>query len=188
MQHEPNPIPTRLRHAAAVTIALLLAIGAAPVAHGDEQGPPEALNGRWRNTAADGGEQAIARAVERGIDGLFALARPVARRRLTESNPPIRQLEIEVTSSRIHVDLGAGREHVTPPNTWRPEDSPGGRIQVRQTITGSGTLKVESRADQGSARHLFRLEGDDRLRHQVRIHAERLPHDVVYNLTYRRAG
>lgn len=178
---------SRRRWTLAVVALLVCALPVPALGTGGGEGEPE-LSGTYRNTADDHGRRTIEAAVERAIEDLFALARPTARSRLLESNPPIPTVEIAVRPGAIRVDLGSGRDNTLARATWgRGRSADGTTIRLRYTLTSSGTLKMESRTDGGSARHLFSLSGDGRtLRHAVRIQSSHLPDDVRYSLTYRR--
>lgn len=147
------------------------------------------LTGKWTNVAADHGRSAIERGVEQAIADMFALARPTARSRLLESNPPIPGVELAVDADRVRVDLGRGRNTSAAPNTWKAAKSvTGDAIRIRYTQLGERGLKMESQSEGGSARHVFQLSEDgSQLKHDVRIESSHLPQDVRYQLNYRRS-
>ena len=167
-----------------------LAVGVLPapaLGTGETESSPDP-SGTYRSVAGDHGRSAIEAAVERGIDGLFALARPTARRRLLASNPPVETVVIDVAADTIRIDLGGARDANLPPAAWRPgRGADGSAVQLRFTLLAQGTLKMESRAEGGSARHLFTASADGAtLRHAVRIESSHLPDDIRYSLDYRR--
>ncbi len=147
------------------------------------------LNGTWANTAGDGGRHAIERGIERGIEDMFAMARPTARSRLRSANPPVPRIELEVAGTQVRYDIGSGRHGRQSQGGWHAgRTATGATVQVRLTMMPSGVLKMETRSDGGSARHIFQLSEDgSRLSHRVRIHSSHLPDDIRYTLTYRRA-
>lgn len=183
---EPRRFP--LQRATLLVAATFGALLLSPPSSGADEGAA-AFNGRWTNVAGDGGRRAIERGIERGIEDMFALARPTARSRLGESNPPIQRVELEITGTSIRYDIGSGRSGSQAQGGWhRGRTATGDAIQVRFTLMASGVLKMETRTDGGSARHVFRLSDDgSQLSHDVRIHSSHLPDDVRYTLTYRRA-
>jgi len=167
----------------------LLAFGATPTpARGTGEAEPSPdLSGTYRNVASDRGRSTIEAAVNRGIEDLFALARPTARSRLLESNPPIETVEIDHDPDRIRIDLGHGRDAALRPGAWGPGHSADGTtVRLRYTEISQG-IKMESRSDGGAARHVFALSPDGTtLRQSVRIESSHLPDDIHYALTYRR--
>jgi hypothetical protein len=146
------------------------------------------LSGTWTNSAQDRGRAAIEHGVDQAIADMFVLARPTARSRLLEANPPIARLEVRIEAGKISVDLGHGRNTKAAPNTWQPSKSvTGDPVRIRYSLLGERGLKMESVGDQGTGRHTFQLSADNsQLKHEVRIESPHLPNDVRYSLTYRR--
>jgi hypothetical protein len=164
--------------------ALAAAILAAP---GSGQAPTaDAFVGSW--TYADQPSDVIERAIERGIDDMNFITKPIARRRLRATNNPYSTVEIRHAEGRITTVL-EGRAISSPEDgstiDWRRED--GEMLRVATSIR-NGTLVQSFTAEDGSREAVYSVSPDGRrLTMQVTIRSDRLPAPIVYRLLYDRA-
>lgn len=197
----PRPAPRHGRH------ALLLGALACPAAtSGAELAPRErpdastgpaattepaaeavAIAGQYRFIGGDKERQALLDAIEDVIADMNFIARPIARKRLRESNLPSAELHLVVTADEITV-ARPGRPTVSAPRdgstiTWESPD--GDEFQVRHRLVDDKTLVQEFVGDGNRSENVFSLDGD-RVTVATTIEADRLPKVLRFRMTYRR--
>lgn len=168
--------------AATFTGQLLLAAGAlaqAPAA----ATPPFAGSWRYATQPAD----VIERAIERGIEEMNFITRPVARRRLRATNHGYSTIEVRVADGTITTVL-EGRTITSPADgreiQWRRED---GELLRVSTSNRDGALVQSFAAEDGSRENVYVVSADGRrLTLHVTIRSERLPAPISYRLLYDR--
>ena len=141
--------------------------------------------GSWTYAAQP--SDVIERAIERGIDDMNFVTKPIARRRLRATNDPYSTVELRVADNRVTTVL-EGRAITSPADgstiDWRRED---GEVLQVSTALRNGTLVQTFTADDGSRENVYSVSADGRLTIQVTIRSDRLPAPIVYRLLYDRA-
>ena len=165
--------------AGAAAASLLLATSAAA------QDASTPVAGSWR--LASQPADVIERAIERGIDDMSFITKPIARRRLRSTNDAYATVEVRVDPAEVTTVL-EGRAITSPADgraiSWRRED--GETMQV-STALRDGALVQTFMAEDGSRENVYSVSPDGgRLTLQVTIRSGRLPAPIVYRLLYDR--
>lgn len=144
--------------------------------------PP--ADGRW--VLSGGQEHAIdARnaAIERTVDEMPLVVRPIARTRL-EQQLAVPQ-HVVVRGGNIHV--GAYAIELPEDGSWtRATDPDGNQVRARQVST-DGSISQLFRTEDGTLRYTMRFE-EDELVLRVRLSSDRLPRPITFRLRFHRAG
>ena len=149
--------------------------------------PPAAFVGSWRYATQSA--DVIERAIERGIDDMNFVTKPIARRRLRATNDRYSTVVVRNVGGEITTVL-EGRPITSPADgrtiQWRRED---GEVLAVSTAIRNGTLVQTFVAEDGSRENVYSVSGDGRiLTLQVTIRSDRLPAPIVYQLVYDRAS
>ena len=171
-------------------LSALVSAGLALVAFGSasaQEAPATPFVGAW--TYASQPADVIAQAIERGIDDMNFVTKPIARRRLRATNDPYSAVEIRVGGSEVTTVL-EGRSITSPADgraiQWRRED---GEVLQVSTSLRNGTLVQSFTAEDGSRENVYSVSPDGRrMTIQVTIRSERLPAPITYRLLYDRAS
>jgi len=146
--------------------------------------------GRW--VVVDAGRAGEARdaAVEDVVEDMNFIARPIARRRLREGLPIHRAIELRREGEGLRVKIGTFYELAAPVDDSRHPitDALGTELRARQRWDGHTLIQRYSNDDATVTLKLRFSEDGSTLRVETRIHAERLPSDVVFSVAYRRAS
>jgi hypothetical protein len=147
--------------------------------------PARPFLGKYQFVGGDGERAALERAIDVCVDEINALLRGVARGRLSDAN--------RVPS--VLVIMGGGNTFAIlvdkRPYVGRLDGVP---VKVK-TVTGDvmdmkfqlGPELIQIFSDQEKGRtNRFELQGDKLVMH-VRVHAEQLPKELLYDLTFARA-
>ena len=174
---------TRVLLAAFIAQLLFAAGGAAQVATTATDAMP--FVGSWRYAPQP--DDVIEQAIERGIEEMNFVTRPIARRRLRATNNRYSTIEVRVGSGEFTTVL-EGRAITSPADgraiQWRRED--GELLQV-STHVRNGTLVQAFGAEDGARENVYSVSADGRrLILHVTIRSERLPTPVTYRLLYDR--
>ncbi|HEX6590143.1 MAG TPA: hypothetical protein VF039_14150, partial [Longimicrobiales bacterium] len=142
--------------------------------------------GSW--TYASGQGDVIEAAIERGIDDMNFVTKPIARRRLRATNDAYTTVEVRIVDGTVTTVL-EGRAIESPADgraiRWTRED--GEVLQVATSIR-NGTLVQTFTAEDGSRENVYSVSPDGRrLTLQATIRSGRLPQPIVYRLQYERA-
>lgn len=160
----------------------------APVAHGQEADSegPERFNGSWRFAgSASSGRRTIEAAVERAIDGMNFITQPIARGRLRDKNPLVRRIDINLAPPNCRVVFDGSRTYRGQLGAWTPHTFDGDTIRVQFRHRADSIVQL-FRTDSGTRRNVYRLLPNNRMRLEVTVQADSLPHDMTYRLTYRQ--
>lgn len=128
-------------------------------------------------------------AIDRAVEHMMFIARPIARHRLRVNNPLPQTLELDVRPDSVVIVRGnEGRAALPRDGTAVPWRSLGGdQCQVSATLVGDTlTEHVVAHGGESEARYVF-LDGGQRIRQEVRITSSHLPQPVVYSVTFARA-
>jgi hypothetical protein len=131
----------------------------------------------------------IAAAIERSVQHMNFITRPIARHRLLKTNPLPRQLRLDYTTDTITVRLGDAPPAALPRDgsavPWRSLG--GDKCQVSAVLAGDTLVeRVISHGGQAETRYVV-LDDGKRIREDVRISSSHLPQPVVYSVTFARA-
>jgi len=181
-----------MRHLPFIALAPLLLLGlAAETAHAQADPPSDADKvrpyvGQWSLTADDP-EAQIDRAVAEGTEALGFGLREIARERLAGAIDAERRVDVRLDGEVVVITLGSWGPHRLPLDGRfvRADAEDGTRLQARAMIA-HGSLVIEQRTGEGARVVYFHRRGD-RLVLGMRLTADRLPRDIVYQLPYGRA-
>lgn len=198
------PDPSRRRGPRRRTQALLLGAIACPTESGaavpadtttapaiaaELDAPTVKITGTYRYVGGEKQRQQLADAIEDVIAEMNFIARPIARKRLLESNQPSAELQLIVTADEIVV-ARPGRPRVSAPRdgsmiVWKSPD--GDEFEVRHRLVSDVELVQEFVGDGNRSENVFKL-GDDgsRVVVETTITADRLPKTLRFRMTYRR--
>src|SRR5688572_13376519 len=147
------------------------------------------LAGRYVYAGGEQQRQQLLDAIEDVIAEMNFIARPIARRRLRESNWPSDELHLLITEVEITV-ARPGRPTVSAPRdgstiTWRSPD--GDAFEVRHRLVAADQLIQEFVGEGNRSENVFSLEENgSRMTVQTTIYADRLPKVLRFRMSYRR--
>lgn len=172
----------KLQHLLAAVV-LLLAAGAPPAW---AQSAPSSFDGTY--TYVPQGGDVIGAAIERGIDDMSFVTRPIARRRLRSTNQPYGTIRLTAGDGRVSTAYD-GRDPIVSPADGSPAAwSRDGEALTVHTRLSDGVLTQTFTAEDGVRENAFTLSPDrSRLTLRVTVRSPRLTEPIVYALTYERA-
>lgn len=177
---------TRMRSLLIPTLAPLVFGASAAAAQSAAPPPPPGLAGSYSYVQESG--DIVGDAIERGIRDMSFITKPIARRRLRNTNRPYRTITLLLSESEISTTYD-GRAPIRSPADgtavrWRRED---GEMLDVSTSLRDGALTQTFTAEDGSRENAFILSPDGTgLTLQVTLRSERLPAPITYRLLYRR--
>lgn len=171
---------------ALVAIAMLgTALAAAPRAASGQETEPAVLGRYTLDEPISRVQTRIERAIERSIADMNALIRGIARGRIADYTPVVRNLRIAVHGDLIAVSLDGRTLRSNADGSRRDITMPTGdegQITCRLQET---RLTQSFLFDQGTRRHVFTLRPDGKLVLQVSMGSEQLPAPVSYSMRFR---
>jgi len=131
----------------------------------------------------------IPAAIERAVQHMSFITRPIARHRLRKTNPLPQHLRLDYTPDTIVVRLGDNPPAALPRDgsavAWRDID--GDKCRISLVLAGDTLVEhVVAHGGQGETRYVMRDSGQ-RVREDVRITSSHLPQPVVYSVTFAKA-
>jgi hypothetical protein len=131
----------------------------------------------------------IPAAIERSVEHMNFIIRPIARHRLRVTNPLPQHLQLDIAPDTITVHLGDAPPAALPRDgsavPWRSLG--GDRCQISGALAGDTLVEhVISHGGQGETRYVM-LDGGKRVREDVRITSSHLPKPVVYSVVFTKA-
>jgi hypothetical protein len=175
-------------------LVMVCALAAGLTAAGDSMAADDArlltnLEGRWV-FAGDGSErQARLDAIEATVSQMAWVARGIARKRITASTPIHDHYVFTVDTGTLTISEDAFKGFTTPWDGTPVEISKqmGGPAILTREFTDEG-LRSHWQQKKGAGTEIYRTAADGRtMIVTVVISSPRLPSDVRYELTYRRA-
>lgn len=160
-----------------------LAVAAEPDA------PTVKISGTYRYAGGEKQRQQLFDAIEDVIADMIFIARPIARKRLRESNLPSAELQLVVTAEEITV-ARPGRPTVTAPRDgstieWKSPD--GDEFEVRHRLVSDSELVQDFVGDGNRSENVFELDASgSRVVVHTTITADQLPKTLRFHMTYRR--
>jgi hypothetical protein len=130
----------------------------------------------------------IDKAIERSVEKMNFIKRPIARGRLKKTNPAYNTVSIAHTASEMRIATDTDAPIVTPSDgttvQWKRDD---GEVFGVSTEWHSGKLEQTFKAGDGQRVNVYSLSEDgDTLTLDVTVSSPQLPQPVVYRLVYRR--
>lgn len=150
---------------------------------------PTAIAGNYRYSGGDKQREQLIEAIEAVVADMNFIARPIARKRLRESNLPSAELHLVFSDDEITI-ARPGRPTVSAPLdgsmvVWKSPD--GDEFEVRHRLVGDHRLVQEFVGDGNRSENIFALDPDgSRLTVQTTITADRLPETLRFSMSYRR--
>jgi hypothetical protein len=147
------------------------------------------IAGRYQYVGGERERQALDSAIDDVVKEMMFLARPIARRRLRDSNQPSNELYLEVSATQITI-VRPGRPTVAARRdgaavVWTSPE--GDEFTVRHRLGADGSLIQEFVGDGNRSLNIFKLASDgSQLSVQTTISADRLPKVLRFQMTYRR--
>lgn len=130
----------------------------------------------------------VAEAVEKAVQDVNFVIRPMARSRLNKTNQPYQNITLATAPDKLSITTDKRAPIVTPadgkPVKWKRED--GEMLAVSMKWQGEA-LQETFAADDGKRVNLYDLSPDGReLKMHVTVSSKRLPKPLAYTLVYRR--
>jgi hypothetical protein len=166
-----------------------LILGAAPAA-ADDATPAAAnpLAGKWTLASPDTSQKRVNAAIDKAVEDMNFVTRPIARGRLQDTNKVIKRLSIETKGSDYTIAFGPRSYTATldaPPKTVK--GMTGDPLKLTLTRTGDVLVQRFVGEDGDGRENQFTVGKDGRLSMKVRVFSGSLPKDIVYTLTFERA-
>lgn len=126
-------------------------------------------------------------AIEAAMDAISPVLRNIGRKRLQETNPIPKQLNIKVEGGRTEIRFdGEGHSASLDGTPTRAVSPFGDKVKVSHRMRG-GKLTELIDGDKGDRHNTFKLSGDGKqLTVDVKITSGHLPVPVEYRLTFKR--
>lgn len=133
--------------------------------------------------------ESIDAAIDRSIADMSFVVRPIARSRISKTNPRYERIALSRTDTTVSVQFDARKPIDMPADghavQWQREDGEKLDVSAQWSTT---KLLMHFKAEDGERVNTFVLEPDGTLKLEVKITSERLPIPVTYVLAYRRAA
>jgi hypothetical protein len=125
-------------------------------------------------------------AIDRAVEHMNFIARPIARHRLRSTNPLPEHLRLDITPDTIVVYLGDAPPAALPRDGTevRWKDIDGDECRVSAILTGDTlTEHIIAHGGQSETRYVL-LDSGHRVREEVRISSPHLPAPVIYSVMF----
>lgn len=146
---------------------------------------PHALSGTYKYVPGQSSD--VAQAIDRAVQKMNFIKRPIARGRLTKTNVPYQRIRIEHSASEVEITFDERKPIRMPldgrPIKWTRED--GETFDVSATFDGD-KLSQTYKAKDGTRVNVFSLDPEGSLHLRVDVSSPQLPENVQYALVYRR--
>jgi hypothetical protein len=175
-------------------LGAIMGLVSTPTAHAQGEDPPSATalppEGAYNYVLAPDSSDDIKAAVNKTVDPMSFITRPIARGRLNATNPTPQQVHVNVGGDTLGVAFDDGNPVVTPLDgsmvVWQSSLTHE-TYQVHATMQGD-TVSQHIAAPDGIRQNAYRfLDHGDRLQVRVTVTSHRLPGPLVYDLLFRRA-
>jgi len=187
MHRNPSSARTRAGTLTLLSLAILgLALAAAPGAVSGQEAERATVLGRFTlDEPATRVQTRIERAIDRSIQDMNALIRGIARRRLAEYTPVVRNVRLAVHGDVIAVSLDGRTVRGNADGSEREVTTPTGDEALLTSRLQGARLTQSFVFDQGTRRHVFTRRPDGKLVLQVSMGSEQLPAPVSYAMRFR---
>lgn len=171
---------------ASLAFACALLIGPETAAAQQAAAPGAAFEGRYTYAAGPG--DPIGDAIERGIRDMSFVTRPIARRRLRNTNQPYRTIEVALVDGTVATRYDGRPAIVSPADGAAAPWMRDGEPLTVTTRFEAGALVQTFTAEDGVRENVYTLTPDGRrLILSVTLTSPRLPAPIRYQLAYERA-
>jgi hypothetical protein len=140
--------------------------------------------GRYRHAGGERERKARDDAIDDVVDDMNFIVRGIARSRLREANPIAKSLGIAKKGKMLTITFD--KRHYTGPidgRTVKVVGVTGDEVSMRFQIS-NGRIRQIFQGDDGGRVNDFSLDGEGRVALSVRVHSDKLPKDLRYQLTY----
>lgn len=183
------------RHALPLlSLALLTAasLSAAALSAAAQPAPPadgvERFDGSFRLAGSlEQSTRVLHRAIDHAVEPMGAIIRDIAAGQIRDRVRVVERIVLAVSEPRASVTFDGRRTFRSPLGQWQFQQLDGRPVRV-QIRARNGALVQLIRGENGSQRVVYRLRPDGSLAADFTIQSERLPRDLRYQLTYRRAA
>ena len=155
------------------------------VAFGAWPAEPHAMSGTYKYVPGQSGD--VSQAIDKAVEKMNFIKRPIARGRLTKTNVPYQRIRIDLNASEVDIAFDERKPiHLSvdgKPIKWTRED--GETFDVSATLDGN-KLTQTYKAKDGTRVNVFSLDPDGSLHLHVEVSSPQLPEKVEYALVYRR--
>jgi hypothetical protein len=145
-----------------------------------------AFLGTFNHTGGQADVEARDRAIEEVVKGMSVFARGIARDRLKAANPIAQKMVFTATDKTLTIAMDE-RAYTAPldGSKVKVKGITGDELDLHLVVAPGSLKQVFSAEDKGRV-NSFSFSGSKLVMH-VRVHSEKLPKDLVYQLSYGRA-
>ncbi|MBL8269959.1 hypothetical protein [Steroidobacter sp.] len=141
------------------------------------------LTGNYKFVPAQSGD--VAQAIDKAVEGMNFIKRPIARGRLSKTNTPYQHIRIEIGASEVEIAYDTNKPIRVPLDgqsiKWTRDD--GEVFDVSATFDGSKLLQTYKATD-GTRVNSFSKDSTGSLRLEVEVSSPQLSQPVKYALVY----
>jgi hypothetical protein len=183
-----NPIVARPASANSSPSSSRPAPSRAAAEQAEATSPLEGLEGHYRFSGGEREIQARDQAIDDIVDGMSWLVRGTARSRLKKLNTIPRTITLDVHGDALTMTLpDAVYEAPLDGSPVRVKGPSGDPVELRHAVIGKDRLRQSFSDDDGIRVNFCDRRGDDHIRIVVVMRSDKLPKDLTYELTFRRA-
>lgn len=161
----------------------LLVIVTCLAAAGSGASDSSGLTGNYKFVPAQSGD--VTQAIDKAVEGMNFIKRPIARSRLSKTNTPYQHIRIEVGANEVELAFDANKPIRVPLDgqsiKWTRDD--GEVFDVSARFDGNKLLQTYKAAD-GMRVNSFSKDSTGSLRLEVEVSSPQLPQPVKYMLAY----
>lgn len=183
--HAESMIPAQLLGQFSFVRTLLVLVGCM-AALGARANDPSGLSGTYEYVPEK--SASVSKAIDKAVEKMNFIKRPIARSRLTKTNTPYQRIRIEFGTSDAEITYDARKPIRMPlngePIKWTRDD--GEIFDVSATVDG-GKLLQTYKAQDGTRVNSFSKDSSEALHLEVEVSSPQLPQPVRYLLVYRLA-
>lgn len=148
------------------------------------------FGGTWfLATSAESAQEIVDRAIERAVNAMNMILRPLARPMLRDNTPLNRRIVLDFQDSeRLRVRFpDTGWETTTRVGRTEPAQThEGDSMRVTQRLHEDGSLEQVFQADRGTRWNVYRTEAEGRMTVESIVQGDMMPRPMRFTLRYRR--
>lgn len=170
--------------AAGAAGAVASLFGSSPALGGEPDHAP--FLGKFKHSGGQADVEARDRAIDDVVKGMNVFARGIAKDRLKETNPIAQVMVFTATAKTLTIAMDE-RSHTAPLDGTKVKVKgiTGDELDLHLVVAPGSLKQVFSAEDKGRI-NSFSFSGSTLVMH-VRVHAEKLPKELIYKLSYERA-
>lgn len=146
---------------------------------------PHALSGTYKYVPGQSSD--VSKAIDKAVEKMNFIKRPIARGRLTKTNIPYQRVRVDLSGSEVEITFDERKPIRLPLDgqsiKWTRED--GETFDVSATLDHD-KLTQTYKAKDGARVNAFSLDPDGSLHLRVEVSSPQLPEKLEYALVYRR--